>query len=268
MGNNKKTRSPIDQKPLRRAGTTLRLNALKKVLIAVSLCIIPVAIWIGIILGILLSSFLKIYLAVVLSVIFLCAWGFIMQLYTKRIDESLDKLYLGLEGEIFVGELLESEKESDWSVLHDFIFKHRDGKSNIDHIVVAPQGVFTIETKTVSKRTGDNEEIYYDGKTITVVPENGSTRKLDSPLVQAQSQAKEIQKFVLKMRGDNITVQPIVVYPGWFVKGTYDDNKEEQQVWVCNPKFVKRLIAGNQQVLSTEQTTRIYSAIADHIRES
>lgn len=50
----------------------------------------------------------------------------------------------GAEGEEAVGKILEGLREKGWCVIHDVSF----GRGNIDHIVVGPGGIFTIETKS------------------------------------------------------------------------------------------------------------------------
>jgi hypothetical protein len=50
----------------------------------------------------------------------------------------------GARGEEVVGEILEGLTEDGWHVIHDVQFSH----GNIDHIVVGPGGIFTIETKS------------------------------------------------------------------------------------------------------------------------
>lgn len=50
----------------------------------------------------------------------------------------------GAEGEEVVGKVLEGLAEDGWCVIHDVCF----GRGNIDHVVVGPGGIFTIETKS------------------------------------------------------------------------------------------------------------------------
>ncbi|MGN6556562.1 MAG: nuclease-related domain-containing protein [Solirubrobacterales bacterium] len=50
----------------------------------------------------------------------------------------------GAEGEEAVGKVLEDLAEEGWCVIHDVSF----GRGNIDHILVGPGGIFTIETKS------------------------------------------------------------------------------------------------------------------------
>jgi hypothetical protein len=50
----------------------------------------------------------------------------------------------GAEGEEVVGGILEGLGAEGWHVIHDVSF----GRGNIDHIVVGPGGIYTIETKS------------------------------------------------------------------------------------------------------------------------
>jgi hypothetical protein len=50
----------------------------------------------------------------------------------------------GAQGEEHVGELLEGLREGSWRVVHDATL----GNGNMDHIVLGPAGVFTVETKS------------------------------------------------------------------------------------------------------------------------
>jgi len=68
--------------------------------------------------------------------------------WKKFFGDSLKRDYSnwsqGAEGEEVVGKVLEDLAEDGWYVIHDVSF----GRGNIDHIVVGPGGVFTIETKS------------------------------------------------------------------------------------------------------------------------
>lgn len=50
----------------------------------------------------------------------------------------------GAEGEEVVGRILEGLAAEGWHVIHDVSF----GRGNIDHVVVGPGGIFTVETKS------------------------------------------------------------------------------------------------------------------------
>jgi len=60
------------------------------------------------------------------------------------LKRDYDNWARGAEGEEVVGKILEDLSAEGWLVIHDVSF----GRGNIDHIVVGPGGVFTIETKS------------------------------------------------------------------------------------------------------------------------
>src|SRR3982075_2443997 len=50
----------------------------------------------------------------------------------------------GASGEEHVGRLLDELEDSGWEVIHDASL----GRGNVDHILIGPAGVFTVETKS------------------------------------------------------------------------------------------------------------------------
>jgi Nuclease-related domain len=56
----------------------------------------------------------------------------------------IDRWDRGAEGEEHVGKVLDALVEHGWRPLHDVSF----GRGNIDHVLVGPGGLFTIETKS------------------------------------------------------------------------------------------------------------------------
>lgn len=74
----------------------------------------------------------------------------------------LRALRQGLEGEQAIGQFLERLREHGYSVFHDVV----GSGFNIDHVLIGPGGVFTIETKTWSNPASRVAKIRYDGVTI------------------------------------------------------------------------------------------------------
>src|SRR5271165_1247995 len=66
---------------------------------------------------------------------------FVIARYVLPLVERHDR---GASGEEHVGALLEELSERGWRVIHDATFGH----GNVDHILIGPPGVFTIETKS------------------------------------------------------------------------------------------------------------------------
>jgi hypothetical protein len=75
------------------------------------------------------------------SEIVLLASMFVISRYVLPLVERRDR---GATGEEHVGRLLDELAGSDWRVLHDASL----GRGNVDHILIGPAGVFTVETKS------------------------------------------------------------------------------------------------------------------------
>jgi hypothetical protein len=62
----------------------------------------------------------------------------------RRVDRILTRRVQGAVGEERVGAILEALRAEGWSMIHDVA----TGRGNVDHIVVGPGGLFTVETKS------------------------------------------------------------------------------------------------------------------------
>jgi hypothetical protein len=82
-----------------------------------------------------------------------------------------------------VGSLLEELSEAGWQVIHDVSL----GRGNVDHILIGPGGVFTVETKS------------HPGP-VRVARVHGAT------LSQAQAQRKAIERVT------DLEVEPLIVF--------------------------------------------------------
>lgn len=95
----------------------------------------------------------------------------------------VDRHERGAIGEEQVGGLIEALAAEGWSVIHDACFEH----GNVDHILIGPGGIYTIETKS------------HPGP-IVVRQIHGAT------LEQARSE----QKVIERVTGE--AVEPLIVY--------------------------------------------------------
>jgi len=133
-------------------------------------------------------------------------------MYRKLKKRNL--LQLGLECEVAVGQDLQSLLARGFKVYHDF----QATDFNIDHIVVGPTGVFSIETKGRSKSRkaeNDNWKVSVDDAQLKF-PYWTETK----PLEQAHRQAKWLNAWLKKSTGENIAVKAVLALPGWFVERT------------------------------------------------
>ncbi len=67
-----------------------------------------------------------------------------MLIASRRVERVLQRRVRGNDGELHVGEILEGMAGDGWFALQDI----DTGAGNVDHVVIGPGGVFTLETKS------------------------------------------------------------------------------------------------------------------------
>lgn len=142
----------------------------------------------------------------------------------------------GMEAEIAVAQNLLPLMAEGCMVFHDF---PADG-FNIDHIVVAPNAVFAIETKSRKKpkdKGRESAKVIYDGRMLRF-PEHPET----APVEQARRQAQWLGKFLAQGAGDPVPVIPVLALPGWYIELTKEGSYADVIVNNCrNPLFLLKL---------------------------
>lgn len=126
------------------------------------------------------------------------------------------ELVLGYEAELAVGQELNQLAHRGFHVFHDIPAKG----FNVDHVIVGPEGVFAVETKGRAKATTEDGraaewEVNYDGEYLDF-----QKWRTKAPLEQAARQAKWLAEWLSSAVGDRVTVDPVVVLPGWYIRRT------------------------------------------------
>jgi len=163
---------------------------------------------------------------------------------------------LGLQGERAVGQELEELREKGYRVFHDIV---GDGH-NIDHVLVGPGGVFAIETKTHRKPARGQSKIVFDGEKVTI---NGHTPDRN-PVHQVQAAARELKGIVHSTTGRDVKVQPVLLYPGWFVQPL----PRGSALWVLNPKAPPSFLDKEPGRLAPEDIALVAYGIATRVRNT
>lgn len=179
--------------------------------------------------------------------------------YYRRLSgywQEAKNVGLGLRGEKIVGEMLEGLRRDGYEIYHDLI----NEKGNIDHIIIGPTGVFTIETKTVSK-AGD-QKVSFNGKNILI----DGKLPFNDPIKQAEGEASWLGEFISKNLGATyaIKVKPVIIYPGWFI----DPSCKNANVLIFNvhekglPGYLERI----KDSLDSSQIDVVSNLIGNYIR--
>ncbi len=173
--------------------------------------------------------------------------------YKKR----LKKLRLGRDGERAVGQYLELLRDKGYRIFHDLI-----GEGfNVDHVIVCEHGVFTVETKSYSKPESGDPKIVFNGSEIIVDGFNTNT----GIVIQATSQADWLQNIIKESTGKDISVKPVVVFPGWYIQS---NNSKTSNVWVLNPKALPTYIGNSPKILKTDEMMMVCYHLSRFIRSS
>jgi hypothetical protein len=155
----------------------------------------------------------------------------------RQVRRSMRNYALGARGERAVGQSLETLRARGYHVFHDI----QDDRGNIDHILIGPAGVFAIETKTRSKRTTGRPTITYDGRKVLV---DGLEPDRD-PIAQALACARRLRQILKQQTGQDVTVKPVVLYPGWFVEYTTGQATDADVYVASDNYFLGSFAPGN-----------------------
>lgn len=171
-----------------------------------------------------------------------------------RYKKRFAALKLGRDGEREVGQQLEVLLAKGCIVFHDIV---GDG-FNVDHVVIGPKGIFTIETKAISKRPGD-KVVYRDGRLLV----GGHTPERD-PVEQAHAQARWIKSILQESTGKSFPVKPVILFPGWFVEPVAQADLDK--IWILNPKAFPTFVEKTNKDMDDEDVRLAAYHLGRHIR--
>ena len=157
---------------------------------------------------------------------------FVISHFVLPLVERRDR---GATGEEQVGGLLEALAGSGWRVIHDVTLGH----GNVDHILIGPAGVFTVETKS---HPGPVRVGRLHGRTLS----------------QAQAQRKAIERVT------GATVEPLIVFSRAWVDRPLTRRKG---VRVVPARMLLRYLGRQPARLSREEIERRHGLVAQALLE-
>jgi len=189
----------------------------------------------------------------------LAAIAFIVHMLRRllKAGTQLDHLKAGYDAEVAVGQELDQLMRKGAATFHDLPAE----QFNIDHVVVAAEGVFAVETKGFTKpnqgRGKADATVVYDGETLKF-----PTWATKEPLEQAERQAAWLAKWLSSAVGSPVSVLPVVALPGWFV-----DRTGRGRVRVFNGKELAGLLKSRgTQALTPQDVQRIAHQVEQRCR--
>lgn len=161
------------------------------------------------------------------------------------------KYHDGLAAERVTGMQLNRLAAQGCIVLHDLPCE----EFNIDHVVIAPRGIYAVETKSFRKpkdasgdRRGPGHEVRYDGKTL-MFPDF-ATRE---PIEQAARQAQWLRRRLRDALQTEYPVIAAVALPGWYVVRSDEGKRAEVQVFTPMGKGAEFMAWEPQRVDQTQR---------------
>lgn len=151
---------------------------------------------------------------------------------------------LGFAGERAVAEELNQLMLDGCRIFHDVPM---EPYGNVDHVIVAPSGIYAVETKARRKRKAPpgkkDHEVMFDGNCLHF-PETTETKVLQ----QATQQADRLRAFLSKAVGEAVPVRAILTFPGWFVT-----TRAKSEMKVLNPKNIRSAVLDSRLPVLPEQ---------------
>jgi hypothetical protein len=157
---------------------------------------------------------------------------FVISRYVLPLVERRDR---GASGEEHVGRLLDELEDHGWEVIHDASL----GRGNVDHILIGPAGVFTVETKS-------------HAGPVRVGRLHGAV------LSQAQAQRKAIERVT------GAAVEPLVVFSHAWIDRPLARRKG---VRVLPARMLLGYLSRRQPVLSRAEIGRAHSLVVSALLE-
>ncbi len=187
----------------------------------------------------------------------LCAFGATIYCGWRisRLRLQLKSVRLGRDGERLVGQYLDDLRASGARVFHDVL---ADG-FNLDHVVISQRGIFAVETKTWTKLDSGSRirvkagQLYKNG--LLVNP---------SPIRQVVAEADWLQQLICRSTGNQYAVQPVVLFPGWWVEPM--DKATKDIAWVLPHTALPKWLEYESSKLSSEEVNMIAFHLDRYIR--
>lgn len=174
-----------------------------------------------------------------------------------RLLEQRKHYILGLEGEQATAEELNQLMLAGCRVFHDIPFPY----GNIDHVVVSPSGVYSVNTKMRGKPSqGGSAEVTVDHARNVIRFPNG---EYQIPAEQLASEAKWLSGVLSESTGEEIAVESILTLPGWYIK----ERVGRGSFFVINPRKPHKFFIQRRQVLTPQLIDRIAHQLDQRCRD-
>ena len=148
-----------------------------------------------------------------------------------HLSPKVERWLQGAEGEREVAAVLTQLKADGWQAIHDISL----GRGNVDHILVGPGGIFTIETKSNRGRIGID--------------------RIDPKMLkQAYAQKKLLERIT------GLDVQPLLVFSQAYLVGSVP--AQRKGVTVLPARMLQHYFSRRRPTIETSEANEVYTRLA------
>jgi hypothetical protein len=144
------------------------------------------------------------------------AFYFLFFILCRQIKKQVEILNSGLSGENRGVQLLK-DLPANYTVVSDLNLQHNGYKSQIDHCVIGPNGIFLIETKNVAGVVSGRRESNNLVHSRKIKGGEVQRRELYNPLKQVMGHARTVES-ILKDAGVSAKVKPMVYFSNSYIR--------------------------------------------------
>jgi len=156
----------------------------------------------------------------------------VMASASRLYSDQAGRWLRGAEGERVVGAVCAELKGDGWYAIHDVSLGH----GNVDHILVGPGGIFTIETKS---HRGDIPIDHIDPKMLK----------------QAYAEKKLIERIT------GLDVQPLLVFSRAYLVGSVP--AQRRGVTILPARMLEHYFSRRKPILEPRRAEQVYTHLAN-----
>ena len=171
----------------------------------------------------------------------------VLTFLARAVDAKTDEraFRVGADGEEAVGPRLQRLEKRGWHVLHSIPVGERG--SDIDHLLIGPGGLYTINTKN------------HPGKTIWVGEHAVLVNEQKTPYLRhSRYEAERVRKAMLRELGEELPVRPVLVLLTGSLIPKVTIKKRPEDVIVLDRMDVPGAFKRAPQRLTPETVQRVY----------
>jgi Nuclease-related domain len=159
------------------------------------------------------------------------------------------------DAERTVGETLEALAAADARVFQNV---PTSAGVDIDHVVIAPGGIFTIAVENPPKPARKRPRVVVDRSGLAIAGAPAASDVLD----RASAQASWLAEHLHRNMGRSVHVRAVVLFPGWRVE--QKTPRKTQDAWAMEPEAFLKSVQRGPAMLTAEQVAAAATCVSEH----